>query len=140
MLKCLTTSRRDAWTHVLILDGTEIGWSTIRSLGFGGFADRAAARVAADLAAPVAAEWFVVRLQQRPPGWHTLVPYEDQVMVGPVVGGRIVAPGACPIGGGHSYGFELAVPEETWLAVRLQLAQQVHAAIASPQVPDPVAA
>jgi hypothetical protein len=128
MLRQLQVRRRDLATVVLTDGPLVVGWIRDGIIGFGGFSDRADAMAAGTLAADVVTRWAGRR---RGPGlapFTTLVSEADAIrLANGIVIGRILPPDQVEADlGGH--GYEIAVPEGTWLAVMLEIAQLVHAA------------
>jgi hypothetical protein len=125
----LRVGRRDPLSYVLFDRDAEVGWMRGGIVGFGGFPDRASARRAAEVAALVLAEWYQTRWYDAPQSYAPPVPQEDGITASGVVVGRLVGPLAAPAGRAGSYGFELALPRETWVAVMAQLAQRIYGAL-----------
>jgi hypothetical protein len=116
----------------VILNGSsEVGWLRPGIIGFGQFTDRSHARRAGEAAAAVLSGWYALYRHGAPAAWPDAVPDDDPLIVAGVVVGRVLAPCTLPsaaaVADGGSYGFELAVPDRTWLAVMLQLAQRMYA-------------
>lgn len=128
MVNVLTLSRRDSLRHALLRAGAPVGWIDVGTIGFGGFSDRAQARQAGEVVAGVVDEWHRRRLQSRPAAWPTPVAADDRIEAAGATIGRLVAPLA--VGDrGDGFGIEIGVPPDTWLALRMQLAQQLYAAL-----------
>ena len=122
--------RREARDYVLLDGSVEVGWLRGGEIGFCGFADRASARMAGEVAASVLAEWYATRWYSAPHACASAVAPGDQITTQGVVVGRIVAPGTPPVGRADSHGVQLALPREMWVAVILELAQRIYAAVA----------
>lgn len=129
MTDTLRLSPRAPLCYALTRDGSDVGWLRSGLVGFHGFSDRASALRSGAVAAAVLRDWYAVRWHSTPREWPGRVPLPDQVVVDGGVVGRLVHPRAAPFGGAESYGFELALPPETWLALMLQLAQRMHLAL-----------
>jgi hypothetical protein len=127
--------RRDARDYVLFDGAAEVGWLRGGSVGFCGFADRARARIAGEVAASVLADWYATRWYSAPHPFPSMALPDDQIATRGVVVGRVVGPDIVPVGSADSHGFELALPREVWVAVILELAQRIHAAVAQPRLP-----
>lgn len=80
-------------------------------LVFRGFPDAASAATAAKVAARVGRQWAHSR---------TEAPFADDVVVSPLA---------------DAHGFECRVPDNTWRAILIQLAQRIHAATDSLRQP-----
>jgi hypothetical protein len=126
--------RRDARDYVLFDGPAEVGWLRGGSLGFSGFADRARARIAGEAAASVLADWYATRWYSAPHSFPDVPLPDDRIATQGVVVGRVVGPGAAPVGSAGSCGFELALPREMWVAVMLELAQRIYTAVAQPRL------
>ncbi len=113
----LRLDRRDPSGWTLAEGPHTIGWIVPGRLAITGFADTATATVAAASAARVLAEWSVARAHL-PRG-------NDQSV-------RITVDGT---------GFQCDIPDDTWPAVLLELAQRVHLATLALRHPlmEPVA-
>lgn len=130
MVIALKLARRDAMSHALLRGTLPVGWIRAGVIGLDGLADRAEARRAADVAARVLADWYAARRSTEPAPWTGTVGPDDRIAVLGAVAGRIVAPvAAAREGGGESFAIEIGVPPETWLAVQVQLAQQLYGAL-----------
>ena len=138
MLLRLTAARRDPLSSVILDGSAEVGWLSPGVIGFGRFPDRPHARRAGEAAASVLSGWYALHRHRGPAAWPDAVPPEDQLIVAGVVVGRVLAPcalpAAAPAADPGSYGVELAVPDRTWLAVMLQLAQRMYVALVEGQL------
>jgi hypothetical protein len=121
---------------VLVRDGTDVGWLRAGLIGFGGFADRHEAHRAGQVAAQTLAEWYATRWRSSPIDWGSEVPHDQQLSAGTVVVGRVRARHLLSDAAASSYGIELRIPHETWIAVMLELAQRMYAAIIESAAPS----
>lgn len=125
MLIQLQLGRRDAASCSLIDGPLEVGWIRPGVIGFSGFDDHAEAVAAGTAAAAVVASWARARIEGGLVEFAGDVGADDAIKADDLVVGRVLHPAA--VGTDlPGYGFELAVPHATWLAVMLELAQRIH--------------
>ena len=134
MLLKLVVGRGNPVKHELRDGARTVGWMRAGFIGFDEFGGREDARAAGRVAVHVLTAWYAVREQAigewAPAWWTNALHEEDLLRVGDVIVGRLVAPDTVSEEQEQSYGFELAVPPVTWLAVMLQLAQRIHIELA----------
>jgi hypothetical protein len=125
----LKASRRFPKGFVLLRDGAAVGWLRAGIIGFGSFDDRAEAQRAGERAAFALAQWYRTRWRSRPIGWEAEVRIDDRISVDETVVGRICAEDPMGVLGDSQCGIELRIPDETWIAVMLELAQRMYMAM-----------
>ena len=113
MVTHLRIERRDPIGWTLAEGPNGIGWIVPGRLAFTGFPDASTAAAAADIAAEVVRQWAHGR-SPAPRSEDTLVSLS-----------------------GDGLGFECRVPEHTWYANLLELAQRIHTATNSLRHPQP---
>lgn len=137
MLLKLVVGEGDPGVHALRHGADVVGWIRAGRVGFGGFDSREDASAAARRAADVLTAWYEKRGQpighHAPESWTADFRGGAVVRVKDVIVGRLLTPES----GDHAardFAFELVLPPATWLAVMLQVAQQVHIDLAAVRV------
>ena len=125
MLTQLQLGRRDASSCALMDGPLAIGWIRTGVIGFGGFEDRREAHAAAMAAAVIVLHRAASRFEGGLAEFPGHVPETDAVRANGMVVGRLLSPRATrsDLAG---YGYEIAVPAQTWLAVMLEIAERIH--------------
>lgn len=127
MVSSLRLARRDAGTYHLLSPDGIAGLLRADTIRLGGFADRDAATTAAGIAAATLDRWHAVRaIGASRPGSPSASP-ESTPIRGIVAGGAATVNVADAESG--TYAIEVGVPPASWLATRLQIAQQMYGAI-----------
>lgn len=113
----------------VVMDGkVTVGWIRQGIIGLGGYSTRVDAYFAADAAAALLVEWSRARETRVPVPFAHPVPAEERVRLDDRVVARLVAPRECAERQVEGFGFEIAVPNDMWLSVMLELAQRIHGA------------
>ena len=94
-----------------------------------GFDDAADAHRAGARAANALAQWYRTRWRSQPIGWEGSVPAEEGISIDDVVVGRVGVDDPMGVLGERRCGIQLRIPQETWIAVMLELAQQMYVAM-----------
>lgn len=113
----------------VVTDGkVTVGWIRQGIIGLGGYPTRVDAYFAADAAAALLMTWSLTRETRVPVPFAHPVPAEERVRLDDRVVARLVAPRECAERQVEGFGFEMAVPNDMWLSVMLELAQRIHGA------------
>ncbi|MBK6486802.1 MAG: hypothetical protein IPF98_08030 [Gemmatimonadetes bacterium] len=118
---------RNADLGYILKEQSEIvGWIQQGIVGLAGYPSRVDAYFAADAAASTLRDWSLGREVSLPVPFPRPLAPDERVRVDDRVVGRLVPPFKSAAFGAAGYGFEIAVPADTWLSVMLELAQRLR--------------
>lgn len=120
--------RRPGVGYVVTDGPMTVGWIRQGIIGLGGYASRVDAYFAADAGAALLVAWSAGREQRVPVPFAHPVPADERVRLDDRVVARLVSPRESTQFDVEGYGFEIAVPNDMWLSVMLELAQKIHGA------------
>lgn len=126
----LKVLRRSPIVYVMSVGARDVGWFSTGRIGLAGFADHADAQRAGGIAAALLTDWYRARWNHPPEAWADAVTPEHALMSDGVTIGRIVAHHLLSEPGESSWAIELRLPDDTWVAVMLELAQRMYVAVA----------
>lgn len=118
--------KRSPIAYVMSVSGADVAWLTTGRVGLCGFADRAEAQRAGEIAGTTLADWYRTRWNRAPEAWEGDVSASDAINVGGVCIGRVWPRHLLSESSPDSWGIELRIPRDTWVAVMLELTQRMY--------------
>ncbi|MCC6929877.1 MAG: hypothetical protein IT359_12925 [Gemmatimonadaceae bacterium] len=120
--------RRPGVGYVVTEGSATIGWIRPGIVGIGGFPTRVDSYFAADAAASLLVTWSAGREQLVPVPFPHPVSADERVRLDDRVVARLVSPRDAARFAVEGFAFEIAVPNDMWLSVMLEVAQKAHGA------------